>query len=1296
MVGNTNGTSSSPVGQKLEDEDTGKARWTRNTPMDWKKLQAMGEQIAGLTSWSLQRDLILTTLVQLFDCQAELWTIEPVQLLPGEEKPEAEPPLTRLAKEALKSRQLTWSGARKTSLAVPLITQDTLLGIIQIKRPARRPFLQEEIDYLEALAAYASVAIQVTRQAAIKNWRFEQLNLFRSVSFQIANVLDLDELARRVTHLILNTFKYYYVAIFTLEPGETALHFRASARAFSQGEQPLSFNPALGEGIVGHVAQTGTELEAGQVAQNNHYRAIDGLPETQSEVALPIKIESRLLGVLDVQSDQPHAFHEIDLMVLRSLADNIALAVEGTRLYDALNHRVDQISTVAEVSRVLASILDLDMLSKEVVNLIQKRFGYPFVYIFTVHPGRRKVFFQAGSGSPTQASHSVDAAYDLDDPDGIVPWVARNGKTELINDVSQDARYQLSPWLSEATRAEMTLPLIMGNEILGVLDIQSDRKDAFYENDRSLFEAFADNLAIAMRNATLYRSERWRRQVAESLRDVAGLLSGNTALSQVLESILTELERNLPCDVAGIWLVEDESSLQGRNRGIPEQPRLHLAAVHGNDNRLIQDYQIPDEINSWLYVALKTEQPTIRSPKDPLGPLGAALNFPQDYSAITVPLMAGNRSLGILALAHHTQGRYGSEARGMTATFASYAAVAIENARLYASSQEQAWISTVLLQVAEATQSITTIDELASVVVRLAPLLVGVKGCALFLWDEETEAFVLNSAYGVNPVMEGGFTHPPVYPGTNYAFDQLIATRQPVTIDDPTTELSLPESITQTLGDGSLVLIPLITHASIQGTFLITKTETYPGSSPFSTGDQRLSIIQGIAQQTAVAIENIHLLEGKQEEAYVTAVLLQVAQAVVSMNDLDEILEAIIHIMPILVGIDRCIIYLWDNEAGLFHSTHSHCKSTKIDEEVRAHPFRPGDFPLLDAVWQKGTPVVCPVDQASESPLEWKSLAIFELDKARGQLGKQHQSMVMGFPLLVKGASYGIMLAQDASSRFNERRLEIISGIAQQAALAIQNDLLQKEMVGRERLEREFQLAREIQETFLPNQLPTIPGWDLDARWYTARQVGGDFYDIFELPGDRIGLVIADVSDKGMPAALYMTVTRTLIRASILDIESPAKVLEHVNDMLLMNNENGMFVTAIYAILNFQTGELIYANAGHNQPLVLHETTGAVECLAKGGTALGVIEEIHLKDHVMSLEPNGCILLYTDGATETFSPEGELFGEERLIEVAHRSIGSSAKELLNHVDEALVAFRQNEPTSDDTTLLALRRRETVL
>jgi serine phosphatase RsbU (regulator of sigma subunit) len=223
--------------------------------------------------------------------------------------------------------------------------------------------------------------------------------------------------------------------------------------------------------------------------------------------------------------------------------------------------------------------------------------------------------------------------------------------------------------------------------------------------------------------------------------------------------------------------------------------------------------------------------------------------------------------------------------------------------------------------------------------------------------------------------------------------------------------------------------------------------------------------------------------------------------------------------------------------------------------------------------------------------------------------------------------------------------------------------------------------------------MPTIPGWEIDVRWRTARRVGGDFYDCFDLPGNRMGLVIADVSDKGIPAALYMTVARTLIRATAQDGAPPAEVLMRVNELLLMDSKSGMFVTAVYAIVALDSGEMVYSIAGHNLPLWLHQKEGQIEPLAKGGIALGAWDRIQLQNHTIHIDPGDVLLLYTDGVTEAFSPTNDIYGENRLDEVVLRERSGSARQILDAIDTSLVEFLGDAPPSDDITLMAIRRQK---
>lgn len=1268
--------------------DTGPRNFTH-----WKNYLQLVEELLKQQNAALLAAFLNKRIHDLLNCETYLWYVEPFFPLPGEPEIKTVPssPAPAIVLQAYEENQPKFVETKSViehheqqtyELAIPCISQSNLLAILHVQR--EKDFSKIERDMLNGIASNAAVAMQVNRQVALKNWRFDQISLVRSVSSQIANIMDLDTLCKQVTALIQCSFDFYYVSIFTINGESDILQFRASSKDCGEQITNPTFSVKMGEGIVGHVAATGKEYIAQDIQNDPFFKPVDSLPDTKSEVVLPLRVENRILGVMDLQSDKPKVFHENDLLVLRALADNIALAVESTRLYGSLQKHAEQLSAVLEVNFVLSSILDLDELLEEIVKVIQKRFGYPFVHIFTVHPGRQKVIYQTGTGKRSHSLKKHSFAFDLNSPEGMVPYVARSGKPFLANDVSKEPLYRPSRLQPNDTKSELDIPLVFGNEVLGILDFQSDVLNAFNDSDLELFEALGSGIALALRNATLFRTERWRRQVSDSFKDVAGLLSTNLELSSLLDRILTELEKNLPCDAAAIWLLDDISHLSS------EQRPLRLAAVHGAARKKVVEARMQSEgARLWLDKALDSDQPVIRQKQDPFEPIGAACGYPAHYSSIAVPLKSGEQVLGILTLAHHSEGRYGSETSDISSTFASYAAVAIQNARLYSSAQEDAWSSTVLLQVAEATQSISNSDELLSTMVRLTPLLVGINQCAFFLRDKEKESFILKTWYGFHP----DENNTEFKEEEQIAFLRLLATKSPVFIKDANKELGLPTfSISE--DHTTVVLVPLISHGELLGAFLVSHINSgeFGIDNPFK--DQTLAIIQGIAQQTSVALENIDLVEKRQEEAYITAVLLQVAQAVVSQNDLEDIIDTIVHLMPILVGVDTCVVYLWDKNSQVFVPQKAVAPSRQTEDEIMITNFSVGDFPILDQIISTDKMAACSLDDP-EYPFEnWKKLtcAVLEDPGLLSHFGKKN--WILGYPLSIKGEIYGAMLTKETNvpSTFHNKRIELLNGVAQQISLAIQNERLKNEMVDRERLEREMQLARQIQETFLPSDLPKLKGWDLDLRWKTAREVGGDFYDLFYTHDHKLALAIADVADKGMPAALYMTVTRTLIRSVSQSIASPGKVLQRVNELLFMDNQNGMFVTTVFAILDPDTGMLTYSNAGHNLPLLLRCHEREVEKLPKGGIALGVVENAMYDDHEIPINRGDGVLFYTDGVTESFSTSGEQFSESRLIEAMAVTDGLTSKNILDNIEKVIDQFRNGEPISDDMTMICVKRK----
>ncbi len=259
--------------------------------------------------------------------------------------------------------------------------------------------------------------------------------------------------------------------------------------------------------------------------------------------------------------------------------------------------------------------------------------------------------------------------------------------------------------------------------------------------------------------------------------------------------------------------------------------------------------------------------------------------------------------------------------------------------------------------------------------------------------------------------------------------------------------------------------------------------------------------------------------------------------------------------------------------------------------------------------------------------------------------------------------------------------------------VAERTEELRVTMAEKERIGSELRIASEIQKSILPRTFPAFPDRDdfeLYAESNPAREMGGDFYDFFLIDQDRLGLVIADVSGKGVPAAIFMAVSRTMLKSIAVQGVSPGECLQQVNNLLCPDNDSAMFVTLFYAILNTKTGGLAYSNAGHNVPYVLSDA-GSIALLENaGGMALGVTEEAPYQVGTTRLRPGDALYLYTDGVTEAMDGRGNLFGNDRLEQLLRRIQGCSPREIVSETVGAVKTYAAGEPQADDITLLTVR------
>lgn len=302
---------------------------------------------------------------------------------------------------------------------------------------------------------------------------------------------------------------------------------------------------------------------------------------------------------------------------------------------------------------------------------------------------------------------------------------------------------------------------------------------------------------------------------------------------------------------------------------------------------------------------------------------------------------------------------------------------------------------------------------------------------------------------------------------------------------------------------------------------------------------------------------------------------------------------------------------------------------------------------------------------------------------------------IMCAPIMVKERLIGVVYVDNSlrAGVFGEDDLALLSAFAVTAGIAIDNARLHRVELENARRERELAVAHNIQRSLIPARLPALPGYEIAAYWRSAREVAGDFYDAFSL-GDasqpRLGLIVADVSDKGMSAALFMASSRSLIRGNAIAAHSPQETIAQANRLIMLDSESsGMFVTAYYTVFE-PGGRATGINAGHNLPLLFRQRSGEISYLPKGGWALGWFDDMPLTPCDIQLEAGDILVYYTDGLTEAENNRGDFFGNARLEDAVRASAGQSASAVLEHIRHSEETFVGDAPPFDDLTLVVVR------
>ncbi len=326
---------------------------------------------------------------------------------------------------------------------------------------------------------------------------------------------------------------------------------------------------------------------------------------------------------------------------------------------------------------------------------------------------------------------------------------------------------------------------------------------------------------------------------------------------------------------------------------------------------------------------------------------------------------------------------------------------------------------------------------------------------------------------------------------------------------------------------------------------------------------------------------------------------------------------------------------------------------------------------------------------------EWASAVdLIESVKANGR--PDYTDTALCVPVHAGEKVHGVVvLARSTEAKsFTASDAKLLLGLSGQAGVALERARLHESEGRRLQLEQELAVARRIQLTLLPSAPPVVPGWDFAATYQAAREVGGDFYDFMDhsLADGRLGIVIADVTGKGVPAALMMAYSRAVLRAQSMSGAAPVDVLNNSNRLFLQERQSPLFLSAFVAQIELASGTLTYASAGHDSPLLVRRS-GALRELDAPGVVLGAFHDTGLESRTATLGPGDTVIMFTDGVTEARDAERHLFGDERLQRAAAQAVaaGGSAESVLGSVLEAVSSFTAGADQADDLTMVVVQR-----
>ncbi|MFQ6102094.1 MAG: GAF domain-containing protein [Anaerolineae bacterium] len=833
-------------------------------------------------------------------------------------------------------------------VGVPVCWGDDFLGVLMVVADTPETFSPADAEMLSLFATQAAIAIRNARLYEEARDRAERLAAVNRVTGVASATLHLDDLMETVYQEISSIFQAdaFFIALYDEETDELDFRF--------QVDEGVRYPPKrfpLGVGLSSIVV-----AEKKPVLARDEQEVIRLAPSPggwfgtmkcpASWLGVPMRIGEQVVGVINVQSYHPHAYGEEDQLLLSTIADQVAMAVQNARLYQAEQKRVAQLAVVNQVAWQIVSILDPDQLLQETVTAIQQGFEYHNVALFLLDETASELEMPAiAGGFEDVAAPDYCQAVGV----GMIGWTAETGQPLLANDVSQEPRY-IPGFLEEMlTRSELCVPLKLANQVMGVLDVQDTQLNAFDETDLMAMETLADQIAVAIENARLYEQAQQeiaeRQRAEEELRrraqQLAALSQASQAVTasldpdQVLGEVVSLASQVLGSDYTSVVLVDEAGHLGHSAENLPGVPSIkYRIRDEGFTSWIVRSRQavIVDEIGAHGAITPELGEGTVRSANPFIVEAGVR-------SVAGLPLMAKGDILGVLYLHSLRPGAFHGQLPVLT-TFANQVAIAIENARLYEAVQQELAERQraqealrqrnrelqLLNRAGQAFSSTLDLEHVLVTVLEEIRHLLGVDASSVWLIDAQTDELVCWQAAGPKSEMVRGWR---LAPGQGIA-GWVAHNGESVLVSDAQSDERHFSEVGETVGLTlrSILTVPMQLKQDVIGVLQAADTDV----GRFDTTD--LSLLESLAAPAAIAIEDARLYQTIEQE------LAERKRAEKMLRESEERFRSIYEQSPI--G-----IILYDSDGQLLHQNKACLDMFGIADVAEVKGFKLFEDPNL-------------------------------------------------------------------------------------------------------------------------------------------------------------------------------------------------------------------------------------------------------------------------------------------------------------------------------------------------------------